>query len=266
MSTYAIGDIQGCFTAFQQLLAHIHFDPARDSLWLTGDLVNRGPHSLETLRFVKNLGESVRIVLGNHDLHLLAVAHLAHPGWAEDTLQPILAAEDRDELIHWLLQHPLLHHDPTLGYIMIHAGLAPTWTLTQAKALAEEVSVALKSSAVSDFFLHLYGNEPAKWDAQLTGWDRLRCITNYFTRARYCHADGRLALDHNQTDEKDLVPWFKLPQRKTRDLNIIFGHWAALSGVTNTAHTYALDTGCVWGYRLTAMQLETKEIFWVRCG
>ncbi len=268
MATYAIGDIQGCFFALEKLLQVISFDPNKDMLWFTGDLVNRGPQSLETLRFVKALGKNQQIVLGNHDLHLLAMAHDTHAGWPDDTLGPILNADDRDELLDWLLHQPLLHHDEKLNYTMIHAGLAHTWDLTLAKKLAAEVETILRSNQRGEFFHHMYGNEPTQWGDSLEGWDRIRCIVNYFTRARFCRADGSLELKTKESmsvENTDLVPWFKLPERKSANLNIIFGHWAALGGVTHTPHTFALDTGCIWGYSLTAMRLEDQQCFSVSC-
>lgn len=268
MATYAIGDIQGCFFALEKLLEKINFDPAEDVLWFTGDLVNRGPQSLETLRFVKNLGKQQRIVLGNHDLHLLAIAHEAHAGWPDDTLAPILKAGDRDELLEWLIHQPLLHHDETLGFTMIHAGLAPSWDLALAKKLAAEVEIILQSDQRVEFFQNMYGNEPITWHDNLTGWDRIRCIINYFTRVRFCHPDGSLELktkENMRQDQTHLIPWFKVPNRHNANLKIIFGHWAALGGVTHTPNLFALDTGCIWGYCLTAMHLENQLCFTVSC-
>ena len=269
MTTYAIGDIQGCFSALEKLLEKIHFDPTQDVLWFTGDLVNRGPQSLETLRFIKNLGKQQRTVLGNHDLHLLAIDQGYHPGWRDDTLIPILQAPDREELLDWLAQQPLLHHDAELDFVMVHAGLAPAWNLATAQQLAHEVEIVLQSNQRNLLLENLYGNEPIQWDVNLTGWNRLRCIINYFTRVRFCHADGSLELktkEHTSKAPPDLLPWFQDPLRKTQTVNIIFGHWAALGGVTNTPHTFALDTGCVWGNCLTAMRLEDQQRFEVRCG
>lgn len=267
MSTYAIGDIQGCFTPLQKLLEHIHFDSSKDKLWFTGDLVNRGPQSLDTLRFVKNLGKSQQIVLGNHDLHLLAVSQKTHDGWEDDTLQDILLAPDRDELLDWLSTQPLLYHDEKLGYTMVHAGLAPDWDLQKALQLSHEVESILQSNQAGEFFSHMYGNTPAKWNNDLQGWDRIRCITNYFTRARFCHADGSLELKSKGKIKhtEDLIPWYQVPNRLNANLKIIFGHWAALGGVTNFPNTFALDTGCVWGYCLTAMRLEDGKRFSVDC-
>lgn len=266
MSTYVIGDIQGCFSALENLLSKIHFDPSKDVVWFTGDLVNRGPQSLETLRFVKTLGSSQRVVLGNHDLHLLAMAHGAHKGWPEDTLLPILNATDRDELIDWLLHQPLLLHEN--DFVMVHAGLAASWDLATAKRLSKEVETVLQSDKRHDFFKHMYGDLPNQWHESLISWDRIRCITNFLTRARLCSADGSLELtikENMTAAPPGLFPWFRVPNRAHANLKIIFGHWAALGGVTNTANVYAMDTGCVWGFCLTAMCLETMETWQVSC-
>jgi bis(5'-nucleosyl)-tetraphosphatase (symmetrical) len=266
MSTYAIGDIQGCFNTLQKLLEHIKFNAQIDNLWFTGDLVNRGNQSLETLRFVYALGKHQRTVLGNHDLHLLAVSKQAHPGWQEDTLADIFAAPDKSELLAWLAQQPLLHHDEELNYIMVHAGLSSQWDLKKSVQLAHEVEAIVRSDKAFNFFEHMYGNLPDQWHDDLTGWDRLRCITNFFTRTRFCHSDGRmdLAFKGKLASHPDkLIPWFNVPNRQSANLNIIFGHWAALGGMTNTPRTFALDTGCVWGFKLTAMRLEDKKIFQV---
>jgi bis(5'-nucleosyl)-tetraphosphatase (symmetrical) len=268
MATYAIGDVQGCFSALKRLLTHIDFDADRDTLWFTGDLVNRGPQSLETLRFVKQLGDKHKTILGNHDLHLLAVSHGAHPGWDEDTLAEILGAPDKNELLQWLSKKPLILHDAALGYTMVHAGIAAKWDLAKALSLADEIHAVLQSDKAADFFEHMYGNQPDQWRNDLTGWDRLRCITNYFTRARFCYADGRLELKNKgplKSPAEELVPWFQVPDRKNADLDIVFGHWAALGGVTNTPKAHALDTGCIWGFDLTAMRLEDQKRFAVPC-
>lgn len=268
MSTYAIGDIQGCYDDFMHLLETIKFTD-HDTVWLTGDLVNRGPKSLETLRFIKSLGQRQITVLGNHDLHLLAIAHGVEKMHADDTLTPILQAKDRDELITWLQHQPLLHHDETLGFTMVHAGLAPMWDLPTAKRLAREVETALQGPHASDFFHHLYGNHPDHWEEHLTGWERLRCITHYFTRVRFCYPDGRLEFKNKwkmETEDESLIPWFKLPHRENTELKILFGHWAGLSGDTHTPNVYALDTGCVWGNALTAMRLEDETRFSIRCN
>lgn len=266
---YAIGDVQGCLSVLLKLLDHIQFDPAKDTLWFCGDLVNRGPQSLETVRFIKKLGAHHPVVLGNHDLHLLALLHQAHSGWDEDTLQAILTAPDRDELMTWLCQKPLLHHDEQLGFTMVHAGLASSWDLLTATRLAHEVETMIRSDHASEFFQHMYGNEPKQWSEQLQGWDRLRCITNYFTRLRFCHRDGSLELNTKGALDKssaNLIPWFKVVPRVNANLKIIFGHWAALGGVTNVPNTFAIDTGCVWGRKLTALRLEDEKRFSVDAG
>lgn len=264
MPTYAIGDIQGCYTELKQLLKHIHFNPQEDVLWFTGDLVNRGPQSLEVLRFVKELGDQHVCVLGNHDLHLIAAAYDAKQLRPNDTFDEILAAADRRELIDWLRARPLLHHDTNLGFVMTHAGLAPSWTLAHAKKLAHEVEKVLRSNTPQTFLQHMYGNLPDAWDDGLAGPDRLRCITNFFTRMRFCHHDGRLELSYKGTiadKPQDLIPWFEVPKRANADLKIIFGHWAALGGKASVPHLYPLDTGCVWGNELTAMRLEDERRF-----
>lgn len=265
MSTYAIGDIQGCFSALEELLLHIEFDASKDKLWFTGDLVNRGPQSLEVLRFVKSLGDAQVTVLGNHDLTLLAIYYGTRKAHAGDTLNDILQAPDCDDLMAWLRRCPLLHHD---HYVMTHAGLAPMWTLAQAKALAHEVEQVLRGENIRDFLAAMYGNQPDRWQDDLTGMDRLRCITNYLTRMRFCDATGHLDLGFKgQIKDKpaELIPWFLVPNRANQHEDIIFGHWAALEGITNTPSVYALDTGCVWGRCLTAMRLEDKQRFFVSC-
>jgi bis(5'-nucleosyl)-tetraphosphatase (symmetrical) len=270
MATYAIGDIQGCFTALQKLLNHIHFNPERDTLWFTGDLVNRGSQSLEVLRFVKGLGEKHITVLGNHDLHLLAMAYGTRSRnlFPSDTLEDIFNAPDKNELMTWLCARPLLHDDPSLKFVMTHAGLAPCWSLEKARELAREVETVLRSDAPDVLFGAMYGNQPDLWQEELTGLERLRCIINYFTRMRFCDADGRLDLSYKgdiANKPKELIPWFDVPHRLNANNKIIFGHWAALAGNTNTPNVYPLDTGCVWGNSLTALRLEDEKRFGVSC-
>jgi bis(5'-nucleosyl)-tetraphosphatase (symmetrical) len=264
MSTYAIGDVQGCFKTLEKLLDHINFDTANDSLWFAGDLVNRGPRSLETLRFVKQLGKKHHTVLGNHDLHLLARAHNVREASKDDTLADILKAPDKIELLDWLQHLPLLHHDAALNYTMVHAGFAKSWDLKKAQQLAKELETVLRGNKASEYFQNMYGNEPHQWDDKLQGVERLRCITNFFTRERFCFADGSMDLKFDGTLDaapKNLMPWYKVPGRASTDLNILFGHWAALGGVTDSAKVFALDTGCVWGFDLTAMRLEDQRRF-----
>lgn len=258
MATYAIGDLQGCYHEFMALLDRLSFDRTQDQLWLTGDLVNRGPQSLLTLRAVRQLGGAVRVVLGNHDLHLLALAASNTRNMrADDTLADILAAPDREDLLEWLQHQPLLHDDPTLGYLMVHAGLAPEWDLATATACAAEVAKALQHDPQS-FFAEMYGNEPACWSDALTGNERLRFAVNCFTRLRYVAADGRLLLKLKgppASAPPEATPWFRSPKRRAIDRTILFGHWSAL-GYYAADGVLALDTGCVWGGKLTAVRLD----------
>jgi len=268
MSTYAIGDIQGCYEPLICLLERANFDPHRDHLWVAGDMVNRGPNSLETLRFLMGLGGHATVVLGNHDLHLLGIAEGIRRLQPNDSIQDILTAPDRDDLLDWVRRQPLLHYDAAAGYVLVHAGLPPQWDITQALALAQEVQTTLRGPTYKEFLYQMYGNEPNRWDPRLTGWSRLRLITNYLTRMRLCAADGELELSHHQgvaNTPAGYHPWFTHPHRKTRDLKILFGHWAALEGESNHDHVFALDTGCVWGRKLTMMRLEDHQIFSCDC-
>jgi len=258
VAVYAIGDIQGCAGPLHELLDLIEFSPDRDRLWLTGDLVNRGPESLEVLRFIKSLGDRAVVVLGNHDLHLLAV-------WAgqarlkpNDSLMPVLAAPDGDELLHWLRHQPLLHHDAELGYVMVHAGIPPAWDLALAKRCAAEVEAVLRGNHYVNYLAHIYGNQPDQWDDALTGIERQRYITNAFTRMRCCDAAGRLLLDFKGEPGKrpnGYLPWFEVPDRKYDGPTIVCGHWSAL-GYRDEDGVLALDTGCLWGGQLTAVRLD----------
>ena len=262
MAVFAVGDVQGCYDELRALLDGIGFCDS-DTLWLTGDLVNRGPKSLEVLRFVRDLGPRAVTVLGNHDLHLLAHAEghsTLHP---DDTMQQVTAAPDARALLHWLRRQPLLHHDASLGFTMIHAGLPPQWDLATAKACAAEVEAALRGDGYRDYLANMYGNQPRCWSPELTGWDRLRFITNCFTRLRYCHPDGRLALKYKGTPEgqnHDAVPWFEVPQRRSRGHHVVFGHWSTLT-TGSREDVHALDGGCVWGGQLTAVRLD-GEMTW----
>jgi bis(5'-nucleosyl)-tetraphosphatase (symmetrical) len=262
MATYAIGDIQGCCDEFERLLERLRFDPASDRLWLVGDLVNRGPRSLDVLRVVRKLGDAVTTVLGNHDLHLLAAALTPSEQLKpKDTLGQIFAAPDRDELLHWLRQQPLLHHDDSLGYTMIHAGLAPEWDVAQARACAAELECALRDDdASTELFAHMYGDQPERWSNDLQGVARLRFITNCLTRLRFCYSDGRLALKYKgpiAAAPPGLLPWFRVPARRTRDLRIVCGHWSAL-GYHDGDGVLSIDTGCVWGDSLCAVRLDRE--------
>jgi len=256
MAIYVIGDIQGCFDELQRLLERIAYDPRHDRLWFAGDLVNRGPKSLETLRFAR--AHDAIVVLGNHDLHLLASARLPNHRKRKDTLDAIINAPDADELLDWLRHRPLLHHDKATGYTLIHAGLPPQWDLAMARARAHEVEQVLRGDDFPAFFEHMYGNRPHKWKDKLQGWDRLRCITNCLTRLRYCDEQGRLALDEKGppgSQPKHLKPWFEWPERRSRDMKILFGHWSTLGAYSGNG-VHALDTGCLWGGSLSALRID----------
>ena len=238
MAVFAIGDIQGCYAEFRTLLADIGFNRARDRLWLTGDLVNRGPDSLAVLRHVRDLGERACCVLGNHDLHLLAVACGARSSSRNDTLDAVLAAPDADELLDWLRRRPLLHHDADLGWTMVHAGLAPQWDVETAARCARQLEQRLERADYASFLGVLFGNDPDKWRADLRGIERLRVAANCLTRLRYCRADGSLALQYNGppgTQPEGLVPWFDVPGRASLGSRILFGHWSTLGARTNVA-------------------------------
>jgi len=271
MATYAVGDIQGCYDELQQLLATIHFDPRTDVLWCAGDVVNRGPRSLDVLRFLRNLGDHAVVVLGNHDLHLLRLAYgyteLSRPG---DSLVSVLDAPDSAELINWLRTRPLMHYDVELNIAMLHGGLPPQWSIEEAQHHAQKVETLLQSDLYCDFFANLPGNKPDEWSRRINGWDSIRYITNSFTRLRYCDAEGKLYLkmktppDLSNTHEIAL-PWFVHPNRRSRNTLIIFGHWASL-GFYQGHNVYGLDSGCVWGGQLTTIRLEDQRKFSVPCS
>lgn len=263
MATYAVGDLQGCLKELKALLDKVAFGHD-DRLWLTGDLVNRGPDSLETLRFVEQLGDQAIVVQGNHDLHLLAIAFGQKKAGRYDTFDSILRAPDREQLIQWLRQQPLVHHDPQLDYVMVHAGIPPLWDLSTALARAAEVETVLRSDQASDFFAQMYGNQPAVWSDSLTSWQRYRTITNYFTRMRFCSHTSELELNTKGGSNKlppGFAPWYSFEDRKTAKQRILFGHWASLEGKADAANVFALDTGCVWGGALTALRLEDQQLF-----
>ncbi len=267
MSIYAIGDVQGCYDELIQLLDRIHFDQHCDKLWFTGDLVNRGPKSLDTLRFIYGLGDSALSVLGNHDLHLLATAYDHERPGKKDTFTDILKAPDRDELLNWLLHLPLIHVDETLNMVMLHAGIHPDWNLAKAQALANEVENTLRSDDNVGYFKHMYGDKPSEWSDQLTGWARLRYITNTFTRLRYCTKHGRAALGQKGapgTQPKAFKPWFEIEHRATKAQRIVFGHWSTLILADNMQYNnvYPIDTGCLWGGKLTALQIDTEPFIY----
>jgi bis(5'-nucleosyl)-tetraphosphatase (symmetrical) len=258
MAVYAIGDLQGCYDEFRALLDRLRFDPSRDRLWLAGDLVNRGPGSLDCLRYVRSLGDAAITVLGNHDLHLLAVAADSGRGRKPgDTLDSILGAPDRDELLAWLARRPLLHEDSTLGWTLIHAGLPPEWSVADAALCAREVEQAL-AHAPTEFYARMYGNEPDRWSPGLSGYDRLRFTVNCLTRLRYCTADGRLLMKPKGPPEEapaGAIPWFRVPGRRSAGARLLFGHWSALGWYSGEG-VVSLDSGCVWGGRLTALRLD----------
>ncbi len=267
MATYAIGDVQGCLPPLQQLLEKINYQPKHDQLWFTGDIVNRGMHSLETLRFIKALPQNTIVVLGNHDLALLAIAAGKAPIHSKDTIEEILKAPDRDVLLDWLRHRPLLHHDLTLGFTMTHAGIYPKWDLQQAKTLATEIEHHLQDTGYKEFLQHMYGNHPLVWDEALTGWDRTRFITNAFTRMRFCSSSGALDLSIKGSPlmHPHDIPWYAFPDRRTKEDKLIFGHWAALGTQIEVPNIYPLDSGCVWGNCLTAICLQTERKVEVDC-
>lgn len=257
---WAIGDVQGCQAELLELLGKIAFEPGKDRLWFTGDLINRGPRSLATLRFVRELGSSAVTVLGNHDLHLLAVAYGFTDAKSQDTFQDILDAPDRNELLEWLRRQPLAIQDAETGWLMSHAGVPPCWTASEALDRAAEVEEVLGSHDPERLLAKMYGNEPAKWSDELEGLPRWRFIVNAFTRMRYCHPDGRLEFHEKGppgSQPQPLLPWFEIPDRRNSGEKIVFGHWSALgpAGTGNPA-VAALDTGCLWGGSLTALRLD----------
>jgi bis(5'-nucleosyl)-tetraphosphatase (symmetrical) len=269
VATYAIGDIQGCFEPLRQLLEAIGFSASRDRLWFVGDLVNRGRQSLETLRFVRGLGASAVTVLGNHDLHLVMQADGFGKASKEDTLGPVLAAPDRDELMQWLRSLPLFHVEDE--YAMVHAGLLPQWDVDQAMARSDEVSMALMAPSYCDFLSNMWGSEPAAWRDDLAGWDRLRVVVNAMTRMRFCSIDGVMEFRASgskgppERGPDGFMPWFAVPGRRSADRTLICGHWSAL-GFRQEKNLLALDSGCLWGGSLTAVRLEDRRVFQLPCA
>jgi len=265
MATYAIGDVQGCFGALERLVDAFGFDRARDRLWFVGDLVNRGPDSLATLRFVRNLGEGAVTVLGNHDFHLLAVAFGCTKKRSGDTLDAVLAAPDGEVLLTWLRQRPMLHVEGRRA--MVHAGLLPQWSIAKAQVLAHEVEAALRGAKWRAFLAQLYGNKPNSWSEDLRGADRLRVIVNAMARMRFCAADGTMELrtkGETATAPPGYFPWFDAPARASRDHTMVCGHWSTL-GLMLRDDLLALDSGCVWGGNLSAVRLEDRKLFQVPC-
>ncbi len=265
MPTYVIGDVQGCLHAFLELIAAIDYDPRRDRLWFTGDLVNRGEDSIGMLRWCMAHDEGIVAILGNHDLHLLAVAEGFVPPHKKDTLTEILEAPDRDEVLEWLRRRPMLHREG--DWLMVHAGLMPAWTPQQAQSLARELEDVLRGKGYRDFLRGMYGNEPRHWSEALSGQDRLRLIANAMTRMRFLHPDGGLEFLHKCAPAEappGLIPWFDMPGRLSRDVRVVFGHWSTL-GLYVRDDVVALDTGCLWGGRLTALRIEDGRLFQVGC-
>lgn len=267
MATYAIGDIQGCFSSLTKLLDTIRFDSRHDRLWCVGDLVNRGPQSLDVLRFLKNLGPAAITVLGNHDLHLLAVSEHISAERPKDTLQEILLAPDRVELMTWLRNQPLLYEEN--NYVLVHAGLLPTWTVQEAKGYAREVQAVLRSNLYQEFLTFLFSHKKdlASWNHTLQGHARLVVITQVFTKLRTCSGDG--LMNHTYKGPLDhiphgFMPWFEVPNRNSLEAFILFGHWSAM-GTRIEKNFAALDSGCVWGRQLTAFRLEDKKLFHTSC-
>jgi bis(5'-nucleosyl)-tetraphosphatase (symmetrical) len=272
MSTYVVGDIQGCLQPLKCLLKNVCFNPDKDVLWSVGDIVNRGPESLESLRFLYRMRDNLIVVLGNHDLHLLAIAAGVRRPSRSDTFDEILNAPDRQELLEWLAQQPLIHHQ--YNHTLVHAGIPPQWTLTQAIGYASEVEAALRGVHSAEFLGAMYGNEPALWAEDLSGTTRLRVITNYLTRMRYCTSAGGLdlqskgsspAFDTVNSDNQKVDAWFNHPERKTATDRILFGHWASIAGQTNNPNAIGLDTGCVWNGTMSLYHLESGEVTCCAC-
>lgn len=260
MAVYAIGDLQGCYDSYRRLLDKINFDPDSDRIWLTGDLVNRGRKSLKTLRYVFKHADSMQTVLGNHDLALLK-ASLANPKRGPASLRKILLAPDRDELLNWLRQRPLLHYDRKLNTALVHAGVVPEWSIGNALSRAAEAEAVLAGEDYVGFLKELFGDKPDRWSRRLRGHDRIRFIINVFTRLRMVKTNGRIDLSHKGPPHKahgPLIPWFDVRHRKTESTRIVFGHWSSL-GYVNEPNLLSIDTGCVWGRRLTAVRLDARE-------
>ena len=273
MALYCIGDVQGCDGALQRLLEHIGFSPSRDTVYLLGDLVNRGPDSAAVLRRCRKAEGALRCLLGNHDLHLLATAHGVRKPSRRDTLDGVLQAPDRNALLDWLRQQPLVRTHQHAGetLLMLHAGVLPDWSTAQTLALADEVHTVLRGPGLQDFLQRMYGNTPARWNEALTGTERLRVVVNALTRLRFCTPEGVMDFDSAESAAAappGLVPWFEAPGRRTQDTPIAFGHWSML-GWLDRPTVLSLDTGCVWGGCLSAVRfgatLAEREHLSVRC-
>ncbi|MBE9568868.1 MAG: symmetrical bis(5'-nucleosyl)-tetraphosphatase [Proteobacteria bacterium] len=272
MATYAIGDVQGCYDELRALLTQIKYNSDRDQLWFCGDLVNRGPKSLKTLRFIRSLEANALTVLGNHDLHLLATAYDHQKPGKKDTFDSLLKADDADQLFYWLRHQPLIHHDKEKDISLLHAGIHPQWSIKKALKLSREVEAILQSDQHINFYKHMYGDKPLNWEDSLSGWSRYRFITNILTRLRYCDDQGKPALGAKGapgSQSKHLIPWYEVPDRKSQDDTIIFGHWSTLphAGIQSINNTYAIDSGCLWGGALTALRIDVQpfEYFRLNC-
>ncbi|MEE4244332.1 MAG: symmetrical bis(5'-nucleosyl)-tetraphosphatase [Kangiellaceae bacterium] len=261
MTTYAVGDLQGCFVSLLNLLDKLNFNWDKDKLWLAGDLVNRGPQSLDTLRYLHQHRERVRVVLGNHDLHMLAIAEGVRRPGNKDNLSAITDYTHNRDLIDWLISQPLARYSKKYQTLMVHAGVAKQWSLKQTLALSDEISEVLQNKKTRRPFLSgMYGNQPDQWSDDLIGTDRHRVITNIFTRMRFCDHNGKLNLTAKSKPyrpPKGCLPWYKLPLKIKNNVRIVFGHWAALEGRLANERFQAIDTGCVWGGKLTAVNLKT---------
>jgi bis(5'-nucleosyl)-tetraphosphatase (symmetrical) len=266
LATYAIGDLQGCYEPLQRLVDAIGFDPARDRLWFTGDLVNRGPQSLQCLRYVKSLGAAAVTVFGNHDFHLLCIAEGVEQKKKRDTLEEVLHAPDRDELLDWLRRRPLMHAED--GFVLVHAGVLPEWSVDRALSLASEVESMLRGEDYRVLLARMYGDEPRRWSDTLTGIERLRVVINAMTRLRMMDHDGAMVLPFKGKPADapaGTMPWFDFPQRASRDHTVIFGHWSALGRMVRD-DVVCLDSGCVWGRSLSAIRLSDRQLYSVDCA
>jgi bis(5'-nucleosyl)-tetraphosphatase (symmetrical) len=266
MAVYVIGDVQGCYSQLNRLLEKIKFDQSRDQLWFCGDLVNRGPESLNTLRFVRSLGDSAISVLGNHDLHLLAIFHGQQAVADSDPLSEILDSPDCGELMAWLQSRPFIHFDRELTFLLVHAGIHPDWDLAQVLKFTDELESVLQGDNSKVFFRQMYGDMPDRWSQDLTGIERWRCITNILTRLRFFTADGRLEFNANGSPrahaEQGLIPWFELKHRLDHSIRVVFGHWSTLRVGTYGNH-FAVDGGCVWGGKFVALRIDSAEPQWI---
>lgn len=258
MATYAIGDIQGCLDELKQLLRQVKFSSDRDQLWFTGDLVNRGPQSAETLRFVRALGANAITTLGNHDLHAIAIARGYHKGSQKDHMPDLMQSPDRYELLDWLLSQKILHRDDAHACIMVHAGIYPFWSIQQAQQYAKELESVLQGERCDYFLKNMYGSDPRQWDEALVDISRWRFITNAFTRMRFCQSNGELELEYKGapgSHPQHLPAWYELSGNRFEEYRIIFGHWST-HGPSTQAHIFPVDTGCLWGGRLTALSID----------